>query len=154
MVQQSITHVQTRPNMPNNTCQKRHSWSLSVRTEPELDAKLDHLRDIFKAVLKIDVSNFRPIAAAGVDSLSSIRIASKLRDIGYIQVGAADVLEAGSLSELHERLIANDVGKTSDQPASSSLPTAIRTQIVVIPRHFVGLHRQVVERTRLWDCCD
>jgi amino acid adenylation domain-containing protein len=129
MVPTDILILESMPYLASGKVDRRTLQSLhrmsreseDVRTEPELDAKLDHLRDVFKAVLKIDVSNFRPIAAAGVDSLSSIRIASKLRDIGYSQVGAADVLEAGSLSELHERLIANDVGKTSDQPEQSLL---------------------------------
>lgn len=91
------------------------------RLESKTDAKLEHLVSLFRDVLKVDVSNFQPISAAGIDSLSSIRIASKLRDNGYPRAGATDILEARSLSELHDRLVASHANRLTHAPEQSLL---------------------------------
>lgn len=87
----------------------------------EADANVRNLAELFKDVIKVDVLSLPSISAAGIDSLSSIRIASKLRDNGYPDVGATDILEARSLSELHDRLVASNANVTSHPPEVSLL---------------------------------
>jgi amino acid adenylation domain-containing protein len=129
MIPTDILIMESMPYLASGKVDRRTLQSLHQTSresqdshmEPEANAKLKHLEDLFKAVLKVDVSSFRPLSAAGIDSLSSIRIASKLRDNGYPHVGATDVLEARSLSELHDRLVASDANHSSDLPDQSLL---------------------------------
>jgi len=129
MIPTDILIMESMPYLASGKVDRRTLQSLhqtsresqDPHTKPETDAKLKHLGDLFKAVLKIDVSGFRPISAAGIDSLSSIRIASKLRDNGYPSVSATDILEARSLSELHDRLVTSDADRPSDTPDQSLL---------------------------------
>jgi amino acid adenylation domain-containing protein len=95
--------------------------SQDQQPELETDADTRHLAELFSDVLKIDVLRLPSISAAGIDSLSSIRIASRLRDNGYPNVGATDILEARSLSELRDRLLASDANVPSKLPAVSLL---------------------------------
>jgi amino acid adenylation domain-containing protein len=129
MIPTDILIMESMPYLASGKVDRRTLQSLHQTSrefqEPhaasQTDAKLTHLGDLFKAVLKIDVANFRPLSAAGIDSLSSIRIASKLRDNGYPYVSATDILEARSLSELHDRIVASDADRPSDLPDQSLL---------------------------------
>lgn len=129
MIPTDILIMESMPYLASGKIDRRTLQSLhqtsresqDTYVESETDAKLSHLGDLFKAVLKVDVSSFRPLSAAGIDSLSSIRIASKLRDNGYPHVSATDILEARSLSELHDRLVASDADRPSDLQDQSLL---------------------------------
>ena len=129
MIPTDILIMESMPYLASGKVDRRTLQSLHQTSresqdshmEPETNAKLKHLGDLFRAVLKVDVSSFRPLSAAGIDSLSSIRIASKLRDNGYPHVGATDILEARSLSELHDRLVASDTDHPSVVPDQSLL---------------------------------
>lgn len=57
------------------------------------------------------------LSATGLDSLSSIKIASQLRKVGYARISATDVLEARKLKDLVHHLT------TSQAPAAETLPT-------------------------------
>ena len=129
MIPTDILIVESMPYLASGKVDRRTLQSMhqtfresqDPHTETGTDAKLQHLRGLFEAVLKFDVSGFRPLSAAGIDSLSSIRIASKLRNNGYPHVGATDILEARSLSELHDRLTASNADRPSDLPEQSLL---------------------------------
>jgi amino acid adenylation domain-containing protein len=121
--------MDTMPYLASGKADRRALQSLhqelreSQDPHPELetDANIKHLAELFNDVLKLDVLRLPSISAAGIDSLSSIRIASKLRDNGYPNVGATDILEAQNLFELHDRLLASNAIVPSKLPAVSLL---------------------------------
>jgi amino acid adenylation domain-containing protein len=92
--------------------------------DPSPDGSVDEetkkLAQLFYDVLKVDVKSAPSLSAAGVDSLSSIRIASQLRKHGYPQTSATDILEARCLSDLRVRLSASHACQ-QDELSSVSL---------------------------------
>lgn len=112
MVPSDILILETMPYLASGkvdrrTLQKLHQeFRESQDPSPEihLSPEIERLADLFKEVLKVDVSKLPNISTAGIDSLSSIRVASKLRESGYPNVSATDILEARTLTELHDRL--------------------------------------------------
>jgi hypothetical protein len=129
MIPTDILIMDTMPYLASGKADRRALQSLhqelresqDPHLELETDANIKHLAELFNDVLKLDVLRLPSISAAGIDSLSSIRIASKLRDNGYPNVGATDILEAQNLFELHDRLLASNAIVPSKLPAVSLL---------------------------------
>jgi hypothetical protein len=79
MIPTDILIMESMPYLASGKVDRRTLQSLHQTSrefqEPhaasQTDAKLTHLGDLFKAVLKIDVANFRPLSAAGIDSHQS-----------------------------------------------------------------------------------
>jgi hypothetical protein len=86
-----------------------------------VDEETKKLAKIFNDVLRVDVMSIPSLSSAGVDSLSSIRIASQLRRNGFPQTSATDVLEARSLSDLRTRLVASHACQQDEIPSASLL---------------------------------
>lgn len=83
---------------------KQFRESENSAAEVQVDDSIRQLANIVGDVMKLDVLRLPTLAAAGIDSLSSIRIASKLRSHGFAQTNASDILEARSLADLQARL--------------------------------------------------
>jgi len=89
--------------------------------DEDVDEETRKLAQLFYDVLGVDVKSSLSLSAAGVDSLSSIRIASQLRKQGYPQASAADILDARSLSDLRTRLVASQAYPQHEPPSASLL---------------------------------
>ena len=89
--------------------------------DESVDEVTKKLAQLFYNVLKVDVMGASSLSAAGVDSLSSIRIASQLRSHGYPHTSATDVLEARSLFDLRTRLEASHTCQQDDLLSASLL---------------------------------
>ena len=91
-------------------------------TSPDdnIDEETTKLAKLLYDVLRVDLMSAPSFSAAGVDSLSSIRIAAHLRTQGFPQTSATDILEARSLSDLRTRLVASRACQ-QDEPSSVSL---------------------------------
>ncbi|EFX05497.1 nonribosomal siderophore peptide synthetase [Grosmannia clavigera kw1407] len=74
------------------------------------------LHEIARDILGCEIESNFPLAAAGVDSLRSIRFAASIRSAGFHNVSAVDVLEAKTLSTLRARIqrLKDDAAETSD----------------------------------------
>ena len=79
---------------------------------------------VFRDVLGVDPVKVSTLSATGVDSLSSIRIASQLRRLGYSAVNATDILEARKLKDLVYRLTASKAPSCERMPKASLLDDA------------------------------
>jgi amino acid adenylation domain-containing protein len=86
-----------------------------------VDEETKKLAKVFNDVLRVDVMGVPSLSATGVDSLSSIRIASQLRKIGFPETSATDVLEARTLSDLRARLVASHACQQDELPSASLL---------------------------------
>jgi amino acid adenylation domain-containing protein len=104
-----------------------------------MNADLRHIAELFKEVLEIDILGFPTISAAGIDSLSSIRVASKMRSNGYPYVAATDILESRTLSELHSRLVAS-TGCDASSPFDLSPPQRDDMQSVLKSHDLLSAH--------------
>lgn len=107
-----------RRRMADQYAESQRSAAASQSLKPvEFKDDLDRLlHDIARDLLGCDIESTFPLAAAGVDSLRSIRFAACIRSAGYRNVSAVDVLEAKTLASLHARVrrLKEDADQTSD----------------------------------------
>ncbi|KAM0721188.1 hypothetical protein Q7P37_003475 [Cladosporium fusiforme] len=128
MVPTDILILETMPYLPSGKIDRRtlqglhktYRESEDVPASMIVDDKIRQLADVFNEVMKLDILRLPTLAAAGIDSLSSIRIASKLRSHGFAQANATDILEARSLIDLQKRLDQSD-SLQKDEPTDVSL---------------------------------
>lgn len=90
-------------------------------SDTDVDETIRRLAQVLSEILKVDVLSLPTLSAAGIDSLTSIRVASRLRSHGYPLVNATDILEARSLSELQQRLGGQDETQQADGSEMSLL---------------------------------
>jgi amino acid adenylation domain-containing protein len=108
-----------------------------ISSDKDVDEETRKIAQIFYDVLRVNVMSAPSLSAAGVDSLSSIRIASQLRKHGYPQTNATDILEARSLSDLQTRLAASHSFQ-QDELSGASLLLDNRMQSVLVSHELLS----------------
>ena len=92
--------------------------------------RLQSIQNIFREVLGVDIGAQTLLASAGLDSLSSIRIASLLRSDGYPQNDSVALLEAQTIQDVENELDQHDTrhgDSNSEEATSTASPISIET---------------------------
>ena len=129
MVPTDVLLLDTMPYLASGKIDRRslqklhqdYRESQDISHTMEVDDGQRQLAKLISDVLKVDVLRLPSLAAAGIDSLSSIRIASHLKKNGFPRSSATDVLEGGTLADLQKRLQESNVLEQPDQRKSSLL---------------------------------
>ena len=70
----------------------------------EEDKKLQPILDVVRKVLGVEVHSGTSLTAAGLDSLSSIRISTELKRAGFQRIDATVILESGTVRDIDAEL--------------------------------------------------
>jgi ferricrocin synthase len=98
---------------------------------------LRQISDLIGVVLNTQINDNTTLAAVGLDSLSAIRIASRLRKAGYHGIDGVTLLEAGTPAELASLIFTSEGSATRggddySRPSQGSLYQAASTHELVL----------------------
>ena len=117
--------------------------SSKVHTNGHIEVGNDRLRTIMEVVsdiLQAKVNSNTYLAAAGMDSLSSIRISSRLKRAGFRQLDATIILESRTARDIDAEMERLDTIQTDQDDRSQSFPLTSDLSSTVLGQPILSDH--------------